>query len=179
MNRSGFTVEVMFLRRVCPQGARSQAGAVAPSARISTSTPLKAAVPEGTSIPPGPVMAFRFAPGCFEATRSCSPGPSWPHPCGRLTTPRSTESLTSTVASLLPATDDHHFGVIVESVVHPGQVGDERLRCEFDAAGWCPEDLGKSRLQRTEVDAVRMTFEFRKCQAAGTNAEVVAVRTRA
>jgi len=32
--------------------------------------PLNAAVPDGTSMPPGPVRALRLAPGCCSATPS-------------------------------------------------------------------------------------------------------------
>lgn len=47
-----------------PNDHQRQADAVAASARIFTLTPLNAAVPDSTSIPPEPVMALRFEPGC-------------------------------------------------------------------------------------------------------------------
>ena len=73
----------------------------------------------------------------------------------------------------LPTANDHQFGVVVESVAHPGQVGDKRARSEFDAARWCPKDPRKTRLERSQVDAVRMAFEFRERQTAGPGTEVV------
>ncbi len=76
----------------------------------------------------------------------------------------------------MPSTDQHEAVVAaVEGFPQPRDVGDERFRREFDSARTCSEHLRESRLQRTEVDAVRCGLEPFQGQAVGIGAERVAV----
>ena len=64
-----------------------------------------------------------------------------------------------------PADQQEPAGSTTERTAQPRHVGNDRLGREFDSARTCSEDLGDSRPQRAEVDAVRCGFEPLEGQA--------------
>src|SRR4051812_13993831 len=91
-------------RRQVGHCARSNQGHVTPgSAGVTvTGTPLNAAFPESASMRWSSVRSLRLAPECEAATESAAPSRACPQPCGRLTTPRLTSSVSVTGTSTLP-----------------------------------------------------------------------------
>ena len=78
------------------------AGSAARTGATSTGMPFSTALPDSGSIRVSSASRLLFAPACSAATPSCMPGSSWPQPCGMLTTPGITASVTSTVTSIEP-----------------------------------------------------------------------------
>src|SRR5439155_6903871 len=72
----------------------------------STGMPLSTALPDSTSNSSSSASRLEFTPAWAVATAISTPGRSWPHPCGRQTTPGMTASVTSTAASKVPVRDD-------------------------------------------------------------------------
>ena len=72
------------------------------SAETNTGIPFSTAVPASASNPVEGVSTFELAPGSAAATGPQVPGATCPQPCGRLTTPAGTASVTDTVARTVP-----------------------------------------------------------------------------
>ena len=86
-------------------------------------------------------------------------------------------------AQIAPA-DEHERAALVrgrpvERGLQASDVGHADLGRELDHPGRRAQHLGDARLQRTEVDAVRIRLELRERQTVGIGAEAVAVRTGA
>src|SRR6185436_1939489 len=88
----------------CTSSPPSYAGATC------TGIPLRTALPESGSTALRDDNTLLLTPACAAATARSTPSTSCPHPCGRLTTPRITASVTSTGTTTVPTADSTRAG---------------------------------------------------------------------